>query len=97
MLQPRRGELVKVSALFEKYLLTLKAPQRTVEKAACAAINDVTGLSLKVEQVMYTVSTKTLYINAPAMIRSEIKIRNEEIFTALRMYLGEGEGVGQLL
>lgn len=96
-MKPRRGELVKVSALFEKYLLTLKAPQRTVEKAACTAINEVTGLSLAVEQVSYTVSTKTLYIKAPALIRSEIKIRNEEIFVALQKYLGTGENPGHFL
>lgn len=96
-MKERRGELIKLSALFDKYIKTLKAPQRTVEKAACTAIYEVTGLLLRVEQVTYTVSTQRLYVNAPALIRSEIKIKNEAIMQALATSLGKSQSTVHLL
>ena len=88
-MESRRGELVKVSALFDKYLKTLKAPQKTVEKAALDAIEAAIGLRLLPEQIEYTVATKILYVKAPALIRSEIKINTEQINKHLEVILSE--------
>jgi hypothetical protein len=80
----RRGELVKVGSLFEKYAKTLKPPQRSVEKMACEVIEAIVGCVLTSEQVSYTVSTRTLYVKAPALLRSEIKLHSNEILEVLR-------------
>lgn len=96
-MKERRGELIKLSALFDKYIKTLKAPQKTVEKAACAAIFEITGLQLTAEQVHYTVSTQTLFVNAPSMMRTEIKIKTTEIVSALEATLGKNQSTVHLL
>lgn len=96
-MEKRRGELVRVSVLFDKYLKNLKAPQKTVEKAALDAIEAILGLRLLPEQIEYTVATKTLYIKAPALIRSEIKINAEQINKHLQIILAASEKNIQLL
>lgn len=83
-MKARRGELVKVGSLFEKYAKTLKPPQRSVEKMACEAIQAIVGCVLEDNQVSYTVATRTLYIKAPALLRSEIKLHGSEILAVLR-------------
>ena len=96
-MKPRRGELIKLGALFEKYTRTLRAPQKTVEKAACEVISSITNLSIAVEQIKYTVSTQTLYISAPALIKSELKMRQGEILQTLKERLGAEGSPKQLL
>jgi hypothetical protein len=96
-MKERRGELIKLSALFDKYIKTLKAPQKTVEKAARVAIFEVTGLQLVDAQIKYTVSTQTLFVNAPSIMRTEIKIKNEEILRALQVVLGKNQSEVTLL
>lgn len=83
----RRGELTKISALFAKYHATLKPPQATVERAVCTAINERVGCSLHNEQIRYTVSTKTIYISAPSVLKQEIRLHIPEILAEIRTVL----------
>lgn len=87
-MKQRRGELTKLGSLFEKYRTLLVPPQHTVEKAACDVINRHIRGTLTVEQVSFTVATKTLYIKAPALLKSEIKLQQETIHEDLRRELG---------
>lgn len=84
----RRGEVVKVGDLFEKYKKTLIAPQKTVETEALRVIGELVGIKLKEDQLSYTVSSKILYIQASSLIKQEIVFKKEEILTELKRCLG---------
>jgi hypothetical protein len=81
------GELIKIGSLFEKYQKTLKPPQKTIEKACREVIFELTNITLTPEQVRYTVSTKTIYIQAPSILKNELKLRSQEILEALQKQL----------
>lgn len=82
------GQLVKVGSLFEKYQKNLKPPQRTVEKACQETILEVLNITIATEQITYTVSTRTVYVQVPSILKNEIKMNANEILTALRERLG---------
>jgi hypothetical protein len=84
----RRGEIVAVKDLFEKYRKTLQAPQKTVEIEAIKIIGELTNITLKEYQVSYTVSTRVLAINAPSVVKQEIKFKHDAILAALKKQLG---------
>jgi hypothetical protein len=84
----RRGEIVAVKDLFEKYRKTLQAPQKTVELEAIRVIGELTNITLKENQVSYTVSTRVLSINAPSVIKQELKFKHTELLSELKKRLG---------
>lgn len=79
----------RVGDLFEKYRKNLKAPQGSVETAAIEVVKEITNFTLTREQVSYTVSTRTLHLNAPSLLKSEIKFHHQKILDGLRKKLGE--------
>jgi hypothetical protein len=85
----RRGEVVKVSALFEKYKVILRAPQGTVVKEVIEVIADLTGITLDKKYIKYAVSAKTVSITAPSIVKQEIKLHQAEILIHLKARLGE--------
>lgn len=85
----RRGEIVALKDLFNKYRNTLIAPQQTVEVEALRVVGELCGFVLKENQVKYTVSTKTLAFSVPGVIRQEIKLKQKEILNELKKRLGE--------
>jgi hypothetical protein len=85
----RRGEITKISNLFEKYKVTLKAPQGTVVKEVIEVIEDITGVTLQTKYIKYAVTTKTISITAPSTLKQEIKIHQAEILLHLKARLGE--------
>jgi hypothetical protein len=87
-MQKRRGEIVAVKDLFLKYRQTLQAPQKTVELEAIKVIGEITSIKLTEHQMEYTVSSKTLFVNAPSMIKQEIRLKNKQILEALKNNLG---------
>lgn len=84
----RTRELTKVSALFDIYKEKLRAPQQTVVDAVVEVIADVTGMKIDGARCVYTVSTRTLATNAPAVVRQEIKMHHAEIVVHLQGRLG---------
>ncbi|KKT78006.1 MAG: hypothetical protein UW75_C0051G0003 [Parcubacteria group bacterium GW2011_GWF2_44_8] len=84
----RRGEIVAVKDLFEKYRKTLQAPQKTVELEAIRVIGELTNITLKEHQISYTVSTRVLAINAPSVIKQELKFKHTELLSELKKRLG---------
>lgn len=84
----RRGEIVAVKDLFEKYRKTLQAPQKTVEMEALRVIGEITGLQLKEEQLKYTVSSRVLTIKAPSLLRQEVALKQPQILVELKKRLG---------
>ena len=85
----RRGEIIKVSDLFEKYKTILKAPQGTVVKEVIEVISDLTGITIDRKYIKYSVTTKTISITAPSVLKQEIKLHQSEITLHLKARLGE--------
>ncbi len=84
----RRGEIVAVRDLFEKYRKTLQAPQKSVELESIRVIGEVTGIKISEQQIKYTPSTRTLAILAPSLIKQELKFKHEAILKELKKRLG---------
>lgn len=84
-------KMKRMGELFEKYRLHIKAPQATVEKAFVKAVKEVTGFDISVEQVTYTVSTRTLSLHVPSILKSELRFHQDAILRALEAELGGNE------
>lgn len=88
-MKSRRGEIIKVSDLFEKYKKVLRAPQSSVIKEVIEVITDLTGVTLSQKYIKYAVHSKTISITAPAILKQEIKLHQAEILIHLKARLGE--------
>jgi len=88
-MQKRRGEIIKVSDLFEKYKARFKPPQRSMINEVVEVITDITGLKIKPEQIKYSVHTKVISLAVPAVIKQEIIFKHDEIIIHLKARLGE--------
>lgn len=85
----RERELKKVSDLLERYKNNLVPPQKTIEKAFIKAAAEACGITLLPSSVRYTVSTKTLYLTPPSVIKQELLIQKEVLVKALEKALGD--------
>lgn len=83
--------------LLLKYKALLKPPQASVEKECIKVIQEVTRIELLPHQVSYTVSTRTLNIKAPSLLRSELMLHREAILGGLKRQLGEKSAPTTLL
>ena len=77
------GPMKKLGDLFTKYKEGFKAPQKSVEREFIAVVKEVTGFELQPEQVSYTVSTKTISLHLPSLLKSELKFKQAEILEKL--------------
>ncbi len=84
-----RGEIKKLSDLFEKYKTTLKAPQGTVVDCFREVVEDVVGVPVRKESIKYTVYTKTISVSVSGPLKSEIKLHKDEILSHMKGRLGE--------
>lgn len=87
-MKKKRGELKKVSDLFQKYKTTLQAPEKTVIVAFIEVVDDVLGVQLSPERVRYNPLTKTLSITGKAALKSEIQFNRVDIINHLKGRLG---------
>lgn len=92
-----RGEIVKLSDLFEKYKKTLRAPQGTVIDCFREVVEDVVGVSVSKESVSYSVFTKTLSARVSGPLKSEIKLRKKEILAHMKGRLGDESAPTEIL
>ena len=88
-MKSRRGEIIKVADLFGKYKQILRAPESSVIKEVIEVITDLTGVTLSAKYIKYAVHSKTISITAPAILKQEIKLHQEEILIHLKARLGE--------
>ncbi|MFN3188239.1 MAG: hypothetical protein ACK42D_01705 [Candidatus Paceibacteria bacterium] len=84
----RRGELIKVGSLFDKYKNILQPPQSTVLTEVVEVINDVCGVKLQKKYIKYSVNSKTISIVAPSVLKQEVMRKQSEILLHLRGRLG---------
>jgi hypothetical protein len=84
-----RGEITKLSSLFEKYTKLLKAPQGVVIDAFVEVVKDVLNLSIPKDKITYVVRTRTLRVAVFGPMKTEIQLHKREILTHLKGRLGE--------
>lgn len=84
-----RGELKKLSSLFDKYKERLIAPERTVIDSFVEVVNDLMGISLDKKKVKYVPSTKTISFVGSGAIRNELKLQEKEILVHVAGRIGE--------
>jgi hypothetical protein len=75
--------------LLDRYKRHLKPPQASVEKECIYIIKELYGFVILPQQVSYSVSTKTLHIKTPSIMRSELVMKYPEIIHELKQRLGE--------
>lgn len=92
-----RGEIIKLSTLFEKYAKTLKAPQGIVVDCFREVIEELMQYPIAKEKITYVVYSKTLKINAPGPIKSEIQLRKKEIIAHMKGRIGEQSAPKEIL
>ena len=88
--EPTVKKMKQVGDLFAKYRKLLKPPQASVEKEFVVVVKDVAGLTISDEQVHYKVSTRTIGLTVPSLIKTEIKFKEQEILHEITNRLGEG-------
>tara|TARA_B100000508_G_scaffold141049_1_gene145615 strand:- start:10198 stop:10494 length:297 start_codon:yes stop_codon:yes gene_type:complete len=79
----------QIGALFDRYKNHFKPPQSSVEKTAQEVIKEITKFSIDLEKISFTVSTKTLALNVPSVLKNEIMFKQEIIIKALQDKLGK--------
>jgi len=85
----RRGELIKVGSLFDKYKNILQPPQSTIIGEVAEVIDDVCGVNLPKKYIKYSVATKTVLLTAPSILKQEVMRKQAEILIHLRGRLGK--------
>lgn len=78
----------RLGDLFERYRTRIKAPQASVEKECLLIIKELTQFDLELSQVEYTVSTRTLSLRVPSVLRTEILLKKPEILERFKSHLG---------
>jgi hypothetical protein len=78
----------RLGDLYERYRTKIKAPQASVEKECLVIIKELTQFDLKLSQLEYTVSTRTISLRVPSILRTEILFRKTEILEKLKAHLG---------
>jgi hypothetical protein len=78
----------QLGRLLERYKTLLKPPQASVEKECILVIEELTGIALRPHQVRYTVSTRTLTVKAPSLLRSELSLHRLDLLEAFKNRLG---------
>jgi hypothetical protein len=81
-------KMKRMGDLFEKYRTRFKAPQASVEKECIVVIKELTQFDLQPSQIEYTVSTRTISLRVPSILRTEILFKKTEILDTLKAHLG---------
>lgn len=84
----RSGEPTSISALLARYRDRLRPPQASVEGIAIEVVGEVTGYTLRPEQVVYTVATRTLAFRVPSILKTELLTHRTAILAGLEQRLG---------
>ncbi len=82
------SKFTQIGSLFEIYRKRLRPPQASVEDVCFEVIKEVTKFQISREWIVYTVSTRTISIQAPSILKSELAFHYDEIKKQLRDKLG---------
>ncbi len=79
----------QIGDLFDKYKTRFKPPQASVEKEFINVVEQNTFFKLKPEQVSFTLSTRTIYLTVPGILKTEILFKKQPILRELEIRLGK--------
>ncbi len=82
-------KMKQVGELFNRYKLLFKPPQDSVERVCVEVIKNITGFDIDKKNVSYNVSTRTISLKIPSVVKSEIWFKKKEILQQLKRELGE--------
>ena len=77
-----------VGSLFENFQKRFTPPQASVEKRVAEIICEITPLQIKPEQVKYTVSNKTISLQVPSILKSELQHHKTAVLSRLESEMG---------
>ena len=77
-----------ISDLFERYKNKIKPPQSAVINEFVGVVKEVLDFDIKPDQCSYTVTTKTIHLKTPSVLKSEILRQKNTILGALKKQLG---------
>lgn len=78
-----------ISDLFSKYKKTLTPPQASIIKEFVVVCEAVSGYKIKPEQCSYTTTTRTIHLNIPSLLKSEVLLQKTNILKKLKTNLGK--------
>lgn len=81
-------EMKKLGSLFERYQKILVPPQASVEKRVAEIITEITPFTVEQKQVTYSVANKTVSLQVPSILKSELQHHKEEILQRLTTEMG---------
>lgn len=81
-------EMKKISSLFERYQKILVPPQASVEKRVAEIICETTPLTIRPDQVFYSVGSKTISLQVPSVLKSELQHYKGAILQQLETEMG---------
>jgi len=96
-MQKKERKLRSINSLFDRYKTTLKAPQKVVVDAFCEVVEDLFGVTLPPERVKYTAHSKTLAVGVSGALKSELKVREDEVLAHLKGRLGAANAPTSIL
>lgn len=92
-----RGEITKLSTLFEKYKKILKAPQGSVIESFREVSSELIGIDIQKSKITYNVHSRVLSVNVQGPLKNEIKLRKEEILSHIKGRLGEASAPTEII
>lgn len=92
-----RGEITKLSALFDKYKNTLRAPQGSVVECFRDVVADLMHIDIPAAQITYTVHSRTLSARVAGPLKSELRLHAKEILTHMKGRLGERNAPAEIV
>ena len=78
-----------ISDLFLRYKTVIQPPQSSVINDFIIVCEEVTGYTITAEQCSYTVATKTIYLQTPSVLKSELLRQKPALLTQLTKKLGK--------
>ena len=81
-------QMKHVSSLLENFQKRFTPPQASVEKRVAEIICEITPLTIKPEQVSYSVGSKIISLKVPSIIKSELQHHKATILGRLESEMG---------
>lgn len=81
-------QMKRIDSLLASFQKRFIPPQASVEKRVAEIICEITPLQIKPEQVKYTVSNKTISLQVPSVLKSELQHQKTAILDRLVSEMG---------
>lgn len=79
----------RLGDLFERYQKRLVPPQASVEKVVIETIKTKFNFDVSQDKCSYNLATRTVHLNIPGILKTEIFLQKKELLQALKDRLGK--------